>query len=53
MSYLENLNEQANYTRTLNGALTHGSTGDAYLILFNTPKRHYTVESYFCLLFCL
>lgn len=34
MSYLENLKEQANYTRTLNGALTHGSTGDACLNLF-------------------
>ena len=34
MSYLENLKEQANYTRTLNGALTHGSTGDACLDLF-------------------
>lgn len=35
MSYLENLSEQANYTRTLNGALTHGSTGDACLDLFS------------------
>lgn len=34
MSYLENLKEQADYTRTLNGALTHGSTGDACLDLF-------------------
>lgn len=35
MSYLENLSEQANYTRTLNGALTHSSTGDACLDLFS------------------
>ena len=34
MSYLENLEEQADYTRTLNGAVTHGSTGDACLDLF-------------------
>ena len=34
MSYLENLKEQADYTRTLNGALIHGSTGDACLDLF-------------------
>lgn len=34
MSYLNNLKEQADYTRTLNGALTHGSTGDACLDLF-------------------
>lgn len=34
MSYLENLKEQADYTRTLNDALTHGSTGDACLDLF-------------------
>ena len=34
MSYLDNLKEQADYTRTLNGALTHGSTGDACLDLF-------------------
>lgn len=34
MSYLENLKEQADYTRTQNGALAHGSTGDACLNLF-------------------
>ena len=34
MSYLENLQTEANYTRTLNGAKTHGSTGDACLDFF-------------------
>ena len=34
MSYLENLKTEANYTRTLNGAKTHGSTGDACLDFF-------------------
>ena len=34
MSYLENLKTEANYTRTLNGARTHGSTGDACLDFF-------------------
>lgn len=34
MSYLENLKEQAGYTKTLNGALTHSTTGDACLDLF-------------------
>ena len=34
MSYLESLKTEANYTRTLNGALTHGSTGDACLDFF-------------------
>ena len=34
MSYLENLKTEANYTRTLNGAKTHGSTGDACLDVF-------------------
>ena len=34
MSYLENLKTEANYTRTLNGAITHGSTGDACLDFF-------------------
>ncbi|MBR6184641.1 MAG: DUF2828 family protein [Clostridia bacterium] len=34
MSYLENLKTRANYTRTLNGAKTHGSTGDACLDFF-------------------
>ena len=34
MSYLENLKTEANYTRTLNGALTHGSTSDACLDFF-------------------
>ena len=34
MSYLANLKTEANYTRTLNGAKTHGSTGDACLDFF-------------------
>ena len=34
MSYLENLKTEANNTRTLNGAKTHGSTGDACLDFF-------------------
>ena len=34
MSYLEQLKTEANYTRTLNGAKTHGSTGDACLDFF-------------------
>ena len=34
MSYLESLKTEANYTRTLNGAKTHGSTGDACLDFF-------------------
>ncbi len=34
MSYLENLQTEANYTCTLNGAKTHGSTGDACLDFF-------------------
>lgn len=34
MSYLSNLKTEANYTRTLNGARTHGSTGDACLDFF-------------------
>ena len=34
MSYLKNLKTEANTTRTLNGALTHGSTGDACLDFF-------------------
>ena len=34
MSYLENLKTEANYTLTLNGAKTHGSTGDACLDFF-------------------
>jgi len=34
MSYLANLKTEANYTRTLNGARTHGSTGDACLDFF-------------------
>lgn len=34
MSYLETLKEEANYTQTLNGAKTHGSTGDACLDFF-------------------
>ena len=34
MSYLDNLKTEANYTRTLNGAKTHGSTGDACLDFF-------------------
>jgi len=34
MSYLEDLKTEANYTRTLNGATTHGSTGDACLDFF-------------------
>ena len=28
MSYLENLKTEASYTHTLNGAKTHGSSGD-------------------------
>ena len=35
MSYLDNLKTEANYTKTLNGAKTHGSTGDACLDLFS------------------
>ena len=34
MSYLANLKTEANYTHTLNGAKTHGSTGDACLDFF-------------------
>ena len=34
MSYLERLKTEANYTRTLNDAKTHGSTGDACLDFF-------------------
>lgn len=34
MSYLEHLKTEAQYTRTLNGAKTHGSTGDACLDFF-------------------
>ena len=34
MSYLETMKTEANYTRTLNGAVTHGSTGDACLDFF-------------------
>jgi hypothetical protein len=34
MGYLDNLKTEANYTRTLNGAKTHGSTGDACLDFF-------------------
>jgi len=34
MSYLESLKTEANYTHTLNGAKTHGSTGDACLDFF-------------------
>lgn len=34
MSYLDNLKTEADYTRTLNGAKTHGSTGDACLDFF-------------------
>ena len=34
MSYLEDLKTEADYTRTLNGAKTHSSTGDACLDLF-------------------
>ena len=34
MTYLENLKTRANYTHTLNGAKTHGSTGDACLDFF-------------------
>ena len=34
MSYLESLKTEANYTRTLNGAKTHGSTDDACLDFF-------------------
>ena len=34
MSYLESLKTEVNYTRTLNGAKTHGSTGDACLDFF-------------------
>lgn len=34
MSYLDTLKTEANYTRTLNGAKTHGSTGNACLDFF-------------------
>ena len=34
MGYLEDLKTEANYTHTLNGAKTHGSTGDACLDFF-------------------
>lgn len=34
MSYLESLETEANYTRTLNGAKAHGSTGNACLDFF-------------------
>ena len=34
MSYREQLKEEANLTRTLNGAVTHASTGEACLDLF-------------------
>jgi hypothetical protein len=34
MSYLDNLKTEADYTKTLNGAKTHGSSGDACLNLF-------------------
>ena len=34
MSYLDNLKTESNYTRTLNGARTHSSTGDACLDFF-------------------
>ena len=34
MSYLNDLKTEANYTRTLNGAKTHGSTGNACLDFF-------------------
>ena len=34
MSYLEDLKTEANYTHTLNGAKTHGSTGNACLDFF-------------------
>ncbi len=34
MSYLDNLKTEANYTRTLNGAKTHRSTGSACLDFF-------------------
>lgn len=34
MSYLENLKREANYITTLNGAKTHGTTGDACLDFF-------------------
>lgn len=35
MSYLESLKNEASYTRTLNGAKTHSTTGDACLDLFS------------------
>ena len=34
MSYLDHLKTEANYTRTMNGAKTHGSSGDACLDFF-------------------
>lgn len=34
MSFLDYLKTEANYTRTMNGAKTHGTTGDACLDLF-------------------
>lgn len=35
MPYLDNLKTEANYTKTLNGAKTHSTTGDACLDLFS------------------
>ena len=37
MSYLENLKTEANCTYTMNGAKTHGSSGDACLDFFAVP----------------
>ena len=34
MSYRDQLKEEANLTRTMNGAVTHASTGEACLDLF-------------------
>lgn len=34
MSFVDNLRTEANYKQTMNGALTHGTTGDACLDLF-------------------
>ena len=42
MSYLDSLKKNANYKKTLNGAKTHGTTGDACLDLFSVAggMRH-------------
>lgn len=51
MSYMENLQTEANYTCTLNGAKTHGSTGDACLDFFAVAggMRYRSPEAQICL----